>query len=264
MNEYNEDEFIIGTMTHSFSRLKSFHICPYAWKRHYIECEPTKHGFYDSSGGFAHKTLEKYETGELDIWDLSSYFEEHFAEEVPYDAPPNKYKDLKQDWYDKVLEYFDNIDLPLDEYNVMGVEKKVEFKIDKYPFIGFIDLFLQDPTDGKFILCDHKSSSIKILKSGAVSKSDQEHFLDFRRQQYLYCKPIIEEYGDGCVKELWWNMFRDRNWIKIPFNKDEYQEALDWALDTIHQIENETEWSPNPSFFYCNYLCGINVCEYKP
>ena len=154
--------------------------------------------------------------------------------------------------------------MPLDEYNIMGVEKKVEFKIDKYPFIGFIDLFLQDPTDGKFILCDHKSSSIKILKSGAISKSDQEHFLDFKRQQYLYCKPIIEEYGDGCIKELWWNMFRDRNWIKIPFDKNEYQEALDWALNTIHEIENETEWLPNSDFFYCNYLCGINGCEYKP
>ena len=252
-------------MKWSFSRLNSFDTCPLEWKKNYLDCEPSKPGFYGSAGGFAHSVLEKYAKGDLDIWDVSPYFEEHFAEEVPYDAPPNKYKDLKQDWYDKVLDYFDNIDLPIDQYKIAGVEKQVDFDIGGYPFIGFIDLLLQDPTDGKFILCDHKSSSIKILKSGKISKGDQEHFLAFKRQQYLYSKAIIEEFGDGCVKELRWNMFRDRNWISIPFDQNEYQEAQDWALNTIHKIENETEWLPNPSMWYCNYLCGQSGgCPYKP
>ena len=265
MNEYNCEDFIIASMKWSFSRLNSFcNGCRYEWKRHYIDCEPSKQGFYGAGGGFAHKILEKYAKRELDIWDLSQYFEENFAAEVPYDAPPNKYKDLRQDWYDKVIEYFDNIDLPIDKYEVVGVEKQLDFVIDKYPFIGFIDLFLKDPEDGKFILCDHKSSSIKVLRNGSISKSDQEHFLAFKRQQYLYCKPIIEQYGKGCVKELWWNMFKDHVWIKIPFDDNEYEEALAWALDTIHEIEKETEWPPNPQQFYCWYLCGMNGCEYKP
>ena len=251
-------------MTHSFSRLNSFYQCPYGWKKHYIECEPMKQSFHGAAGGFGHKCIEKYANGELDMWDLSPYFEEHFIEEVPYDAPPNKYKDLKQDWYDKVLDYFDNIDLPIDKYDVVGVEKKVEFDVGGYPFIGFIDLLLRDPADGKFILCDHKSSSIKVLKSGKISKSDQQHFLEFKRQQYLYSKAILEEYGDGCIKELLWNMFKDHQWLKIPFDVSEYQEAQNWALDTIHKIENETEWLPNPEFWYCNYLCGQSAgCPYK-
>ena len=252
-------------MKWSFSRLNSFDSgCRYEWKRHYIDCEPTKQGFYGAAGGFAHSILEKYAKGELDVWDLSPYFEEHFAEEVPYDAPPNKYTDLRQDWFDKVLYYFDNIDLPIDKYDVCGVEKRLDFMLDKYPFIGFIDLFLKDPNDGKFILCDHKSSTIKVLKSGKISKSDQDHFLSFKRQQYLYCLPIIEEFGNGCVKELWWNMFKDGGWIKIPFDEKEYQETLDWALNTIHRIEKETEWLPDPSYFYCWNLCSCHGCEYKP
>lgn len=264
MNEYNED-FIIDAMQWSFSRVNSFdNGCRYEWKRHYIDCEPSKQSFYGAGGAFSHSVLEKYENGELDIWDLSPYFEEHFVEEVPYDAPPNKYKDIKQDYFEKILDYFDNIDLPIDKYEVVGVEKQVEFMIDKYPFIGFIDLLLRDPADGKLILCDHKSSTIKLLKNGDISKSDQDHFLAFKRQQYLYSKAIIEEFGEGFVKELWWNMFKDRKWIKIPFNTDEYHEAQDWALDTIHRIEKETEWLPNPQMFYCNYLCGVNGCEYKP
>lgn len=265
MNEFNSEDFIISTMKWSFSRLNSFdHGCRYEWKRHYIDCEPTKQGFYGAAGGFAHSILEKYAKMELDIWDLSPYFEEHFAEEVPYDAPPNKYVDIRQDWYDKVLNYFDNIDLPIDKYKVCGVEKRLDFEVGGYPFIGFIDLFLQDPADSKFILCDHKSSNIKVLKSGKISKSDQEHFLSFKRQQYLYCLPIIEEYGKGCVKELWWNMFKDGDWIKIPFDEKEYQETLEWTLDTIHRIEKETEWLPNPQYFYCWNLCSCIGCEYKP
>ena len=264
MNEYNGEDFIIASMKWSFSRLNSFdNGCRYEWKRHYIDCEPSKNSFYGAAGGFTHSILERYEKSELDVWDLSPYFEEHFTEEVPYDAPPNKYKDLKQDWYDNVLEYFDNIDLPLDKYEVVGVEKQVEFMIDKYPFIGFIDLLLRDPEDGKLILCDHKTSTIHKLRNGGISKKDQNHFLAFKRQQLLYSRAVIEEYGPN-IKGLWWNMVRDHDWIKIPFNETEYQEALDWALDTIHRIEQETEWRPNPDFWYCHYLCGMTGCEYKP
>ena len=260
----NED-FIVDLMMWSYSRLNSFYNCPFEWYKRYIKCDEVKPNFFGSSGGFTHKILEQYAKGQLDIWDLPSYFEEHFAEEVPYDAPPNKYKDLKQDWFDSVIDYFNNIDLPIDQYKVIGVEKRVDFNIGEYPFIGFIDLLLKDPEDGKLILCDHKTSIIKKLKSGAISKSDREHFLAFKRQQYLYSKAILEEFGEGSVKELWWNMIRQKEWIKIPFNKDEYQEAQDWALETIHKIENETEWLPNPQMWYCNYLCGqSDCCPYKP
>lgn len=252
-------------MRWSFSRLNSFDSgCKYEWYRHYIECEPSKQGFFGAFGGFCHTCLEKYAKRELDLFDLSSYYEENFSTEVPYDAPPNKYVDIKSDYFEKGLDYFDNIDLPIDKYEVIGVEKRVDFNItDKYSFIGFIDLLLRDPEDGKLILCDHKSSSIKILKSGKVSKSDQEHFLAFKRQQYLYAKAVIEEFGVGSVKELWWNMFKDQNWIKIPFDDVGYFEAQEWALNTIHRIEKEVEWPPNPQMFYCNYLCGINGCPYK-
>lgn len=265
MNEYNAEDFIISQMRWSFSRLNSFDTgCRYEWYKHYIECEPAKQGFFGAYGGFCHKCLEKYAKGELSLFDISQYYEDNFTAEIPYDAPSNKYVDIKQSYYDKGLEYFDNIDLPIDKYEVVGVEKQVEFNIDKYPFIGFIDLLLRDPVDGKYILCDHKSSTIKKLKSGKISKSDQSHFLAFKRQQYLYSKAIMEEFGDGCVKELWWNMFKDQDWIKIPFDRDEYQEAQTWALDTIHRIERETEWMPNPESFYCWNLCGLNYCEYKP
>ena len=52
----------------------------------------------------------------------------------------------------------------------------------------------------------------------------------------------------------------------MPFNKEYYDESIQWAEDTLKLIEAEKEWLPNnSSSYYCNYLCGQrnNACEYK-
>ena len=259
----DELDFLLDTMTWSFSRLNSFYNCPYEWKLRYIDCNKSENGFFGEYGSLIHKILEKYEKGELSLFELNDYYEEHFSENVPHDAPPNKYVDIKQSYYEKGLDYFNNIDLDLDKYEVLGVEKEVRFQIAGKDFVGYIDLLLKEKETGKIIILDHKSASIKILKNGKVSKSDQEHVREFIRQLCLYAIPIIEEYGH--VDELWWNLFKDKNWLKMPFNKEDYDEAIKWAEDTLKLIETEKEWLPNPDFYYCNYLCGQrnHACEYK-
>ena len=259
----DELDFLLDTMTWSFSRLNSFYNCPYEWKLRYIDCNKSENGFFGEYGSLIHKILEKYEKGELSLFELNDYYEEHFSESVPHDAPPNKYVDIKQSYYEKGLDYFNNIDLDLDKYEVLGVEKEVRFQIAGKNFVGYIDLLLKEQETGKIIILDHKSASIKILKNGKVSKSDQEHVREFIRQLCLYAIPIIEEYGH--VDELWWNLFKDKNWLKMPFNKEDYDEAIQWAEDTLKLIETEKEWLPNPDFYYCNYLCGQrnHACDYK-
>lgn len=260
----DELDFLLGIMTWSFSRLNSFYNCPYEWKLHYIECLEPEHGFFDEYGSFMHKILEKYAKGELSLFELNKYYEENFNDEIPHDAPPNNYVDLRQSYYDKGLEYLNNIDLLLDEYKILGVEKKVEFQIGGKDFVGYIDLLVREKKTNRIIIIDHKSSSIKILKNGNISKTDQEHFKAFKRQLYLYSIPIIKEYGE--VSKLKWNMFKDQKWIEIPWVKEEYDEAIKWAEDTLDLIANETMWLPNnSSYYYCNYLCGQrnNACEYK-
>ena len=130
--------------------------------------------------------------------------------------------------------------------------------------MGYIDLLVKDKNTGEIIIIDHKSASIKILKSGKISKSDQQHFLEFKRQLYLYSIPILKEYGS--VSKLKWNMFKDQKWIEIPWNEEEYEEAIQWAKDTLLLVEKEHEWRPNPDYYYCYYLCGQrnHACEYKP
>lgn len=251
-------------MTWSFSRVNSYASnCPYEWYLHYMECNKGDESSFGQFGSFCHKCLELYAKGELDIISISKYYEDHYCDEVTIEFPYNKYVDMGISYYEKGLDYFNNMDFDLSKYEILGVEKKVEFKIGKYDFVGFIDLLLKEKETGKIIILDHKSASLKILKSGKISKSDQAHFLEFKRQLYLYSKAVIEEYGK--VDFLEWNMFKDQNDIRIPWDEKEYNEALTWAEDTIHAIENEIEWRPNPSYYYCNNLCSqrFNACPYK-
>lgn len=197
----------------------------------------------------------------MGLFELADYYTEHFSDVVSCKAPKNKYVDIFQSYFNKGLEYFNNFDLDLDQYEVLGVEKEVRFKLDGYDFIGFIDLLLRDKETGEITILDHKSASIKILKNGNISKSDQQHFREFVRQLMLYSKAVMEEYGR--VDYLEWNMFKDMNRIKIPWTPEDYDEATKWAIDTIHDIEKETEWNPSPDQFFCCNLCGLDFCEYR-
>lgn len=248
--------FILEQMRWSFSRLN--YTCLHEFYLNYIEDLDGLDSFYGSVGSFCHMLLEKYAKGELSLFELAPYFEDHYFDYVTEPAPFNKYKDLGEDTYNKCLEYFENIDLTFDEYHVLGIEKKVEFEVAGYPMIGFIDLLLQDKKSGEIIITDHKLSTIKRTKAGKISKSDQQHFLEFKRQLYLYSKPVIEEYGH--VDKLRWNMYKMRDWIEITWNEDEYQEALKWAEDTINKLILTTDWDPKEPCgskdFYCRELCG--------
>jgi len=261
----SEDRFIIDTMVWSFSRLSSYHQCPYGFYLKYVECNSGEPNFFAQYGSFVHKILEMYEKEELYLFEISSYYEEHFLESVTCDAPPNKYIDVKQTYYDKGLEYLNDIDLMLDRYEILGIEKEVKFIIGGYEMVGYIDLLLKDRETGEITVLDHKSASIKFKKDGQVSKKDEGHILNFKRQLYLYSKAVIEEYGIQ-PKYLSWNLFKEQKWLTVEFNESEYQEAIKWAEDTVNMIENDTTWFPNPSRYFCWNICDMRncACEYKP
>ena len=257
MSEYG---FIIDQMTWSFSRLNSFYNCKYEWKLNYIDCEESRDNAFSQFGTLVHEGNEKFEKGELDIFSVVDWYEENFDEYVTERFPYNVYKDLRESYYQAGLEYFENIDLMLDVCQVLGIEKKVKFDIDGVPFIGYIDLLLRDKESGEITILDHKSASLKFLKNGKISKTDEAHFLEFKRQLYLYSKAVKEKYGR--VDKLQWNMFRDRRQIVIPWDENEYEEAISWAKDTVEAIKAEENWEQNYNKFYCDYMCGMrDHCE---
>lgn len=253
----------IDDMVWSFSRVSSGDSCAYSWYLSYVEEQESDPNAYAQFGTICHETLEKYLKGELDMFDVAEYYESHYPDVVTCDFPANKYKDLGQAAYDAGLEYFNNINFDFDKYEVLGVEQELNFNVGKYPFRGFADAIFRDKHTGEIILADHKTSSFKYLKTGEVSKTNAEQFKHYRYQEYLYCIPLIEKYGK--VDYLSWNMIRDQKIIKIPFDKNEFKEAQEWCIDTIHQIEKEVMWLPDTSeSYYCNVLCNNRSrCLYR-
>lgn len=253
----------VQNMIWSFSRVNAAYGCLYDFYLTYIEDQESAPNAYAQFGTICHETIEKYLKGELDMFDVSDYYQEHYPEIVTCDFPPNKTTDLGEKAFRQGKEYFDSINFDFDRYEVLAVEKEYSFKVGDYPFHGFVDALYRDKQTGEIIIRDHKTTSFKYLKSGAISKSDAEHFLAFKRQEYLYSIPIIEEYGK--VDWLTWNMIRDKREIKIPFDKDEFEEAQQWCIDTIKMIENETMWLPDTSSsYFCNVLCNNRgICLYR-
>ena len=262
----DETRFLIDLMVWSFSRLNSYYHCPFEWKMKYLLGQLGDSSAMAQFGKFDHTILEKYFKNELGVFDLAMYYEDHYSENVTMDFPPNKYVDLAQKYYDQGLNYFENFSWDLDGFEILGVEKEIRFKYQGYDFVGFIDLLLRDKSDDKLIILDHKSTVLKKLKNGQISKTDKPHFEEFCKQLLIYSHQVMQEYGEDSVKSLQWNMFREGTFIAVPWTREAYEEAMQWAIDTIHLIEQDTSWLPdNSNFFYCNHLCSQrhNCCPYK-
>lgn len=260
MSDYS---FLIDNMEWSFSRVNSFCQCKYEWFLQYIEMADGEDNFYAEFGKLCHKILEKYAKGELTIFELAEYFDENYDKEVP-SAIYHKSTNIREKYREKAIDYFENIDLDLTKYEILGIEKKCNFKVGDKNFVGYIDLLLRDKTTGGIIVLDHKSSEFPIGKKGKVLKSEEKKFQSYKRQLYLYSIQVHNEYG-VYPEKIGWNYFKNREWLFLDFNKDDYEEAQNWALSTIVEINNTDDFNPNVDFYYCHNLCRYRnfFCEYK-
>lgn len=276
-----DEEFFItqislAEMTWSFSRLDSFDECKYAWKLHYLDGNKDCGSCFSDFGLFSHKLLERLEKGELDIFTLPMEYKKEFNNYVVHDFPKTKYGDMRDSYYDKGLSYFSSLTTELDDKKILGVEEKVEFSILDKPFVGFIDLRYKD-ADGKMVFEDHKSSSMKLLKSGKPSKTYQNKMKHYEYQQYLYTIPFV---GNGVkVDRLRWNFLKEGFHYEIPWTEEGYNEALDWAKNTLKSIESADNFDveyvtrntndgqkiePKQGYMWCHFICGMrDFCDKK-
>lgn len=235
--------------------MESFYNCRLGWYKKYIECEQGCGNAFAEYGTLVHGLMEEYFNGELSIFDLAIEYENRFDGIVIDQFPPNKYVDMRQSYYHKGQEFLENFDGLLPSgCEILGVEKKINFEISNKPFVGFIDLLFKNP-EGKLVFCDHKSASLKWKKNGEISKTSAEKMLMYKRQQYLYCKSLIDV---GMQPDyLAWNFFNDQKFIMIKFDQMEYEEALQWAENTIRMIEAEEVFEPKIDYYYCHNLCDV-------
>ena len=244
-------------MIWSYSRLSTTPLS-YNFYLDYKKLDQEQNAFAEY-GTFCHELLEKYFKGEMMVFELLSEYEDKFTQNVVHDFPPNKYVDLAYSYFEQGRDYFSKFD-GLPQYKILEVEKKVEFNIDKYPFIGYIDLVVKNK-DGGIEIIDHKSKNLSKPQKKTWSntkKRRNSELYEYLRQLYIYSIPIVEQ--ENIVPEyLNFNSFRKGKWIQIPFNKDDYEESKQWALDIIKQIYNDENMKDTyNNDFFCNFICGVS------
>jgi RecB family exonuclease len=244
----------LDVMTWSFSRLTTYTRCPYKFYLIYIEQEKKESKFHAEYGKFIHRILERYFKNEFNEQECLDYYIEHFGNEV------TSY--IKGSTKDKLfmagIDYFSTLEWEDNDFEILKVEGEVKFSIDKFNFIGYIDVLLKNRNTGDIVLRDHKSGESPIGKRGRVLKNKEEEYKDHKRQLYLYSISVYDEYG-YYPKYLEWNYPRNKTRHRIEFNEEELKEAKDWALDNLRKIYKDKSFDPIANYVNCYMLC--DVCE---
>lgn len=187
-------------------------------------------------------------------------FETFYPQEVvnPYPPyPPN----IKENAYQKGLEYFRAFKGFGDEYEVVYSEQDIRAKIGPYIFRGIIDLVLRHKVTKMLIIIDHKT------KSDASMRKDLELY---KKQLYLYAHLYHSVHGEYPA-QMAFNLPNSKNkkkkMIVFEFSMDEYNETLTWAeqlIDSIYLANAMDDFPGNYDEFFCRNLCGVrDSCGHK-
>jgi len=255
----------IKNMQWSFSRLSTFIQCPYSFYLKYVVANDDLYfpedNFYAEFGSFVHSIFAKILSKQMTLAEASEYYASEFDNNVIYFTRQT----IMDNSYFACANYLAETNLEwLDDYEIIGIEKEVHFKVGRHKFIGYIDLLLRDKSDGRIVIVDHKSSKPFFTLSGKVRAQSAKDFYKYRLQMYLYARAVFEEYGEY-PKELVWHHYKNDGVLTtIPFVMDEYNDTLDATKTTIRNIGKEKEFPANLEYFYCNELCDYRgSCEYK-
>lgn len=252
----------LDNMTWSFSRVNAWVTCPYSFKLQYLDRVDKVGSSFAEWGSLCHSLYEDFAKGNLVEFELGEAYDERYPEYMQDDFPPSRGQPLGEKYYDRGKELFDSFEGFPSNWEVLGVEQKIELDIEGYQVVGYIDLLVRDKDDDRLIVIDHKS------KSGFKNQNELDHYL---KQPYLYAKWVHQQYGEY-PKELMFNLFRTGEEVTTRFSEDECEAAMKWFTDTIKKIYEDVDfWDkielqyeekgrPLSSYknndYFCNYICG--------
>jgi hypothetical protein len=237
----------------SYSRLQSFCQCPWGFAQRYLYGAPSEPNFYSAYGSLIHGLYERWYKGKIRQEQLIPEFVSGFIH-LPDIEPERRSQYLLSG-----LSCFGReIDTP---EKIVGVERRVRFTVGGYRFQGIIDLMYEQ--DGGIVILDHKSHSLQP-RSGRKKPTVKDRELDeYLRQLYLYAH-AVRQLKLGEVKKLVFNCFRTGVVIEEPHSAAAELDAVNWAVDTIRQIEDTRLFLPTPDWFYCGNLCDTrSICDYR-
>jgi len=244
----------------SYSRLRLFEQCPYAFAQRYLYQNEGVNNFYAEYGSLVHKVLEQWYKGELGTNEstMASAFVRLFQKYI------NAWIDsgTRAKYFMSGLEYFNGGVFAPPFSSILAVEKRLNFNVGDYRFVGVIDLVYRNP-DGTVTILDHKSHNLRP-RSGRKKPTKYDEELDsYLTQLYLYAHALRMETGDK-VSTLQFNCFKNRILVSEAWTEDGEKHALEWAENTIKAITECTDFEARPDFFYCKNLCESRQdCEYN-
>lgn len=247
-------------MIWSFSRVTAYQRCRYAWYLTYIEKVSKTSSAYAEYGKFIHSILESYYKKEIDEQQALS----RYVEDFEYEVTAAVRESTKDKLFMAGVDYFSKFSWQYDNYEILGVEKEVRFKIGGYNFIGYVDLLLRDKATGDITILDHKSGEFPMKKNGVdVLKAHQEDYDRYKKQLYAYSIAVKNEYG-SYPRFLKWNYTRSAQELTLPFIESELEETKKYLLDIIKQISKDKKFEPNPNYANCVMMCDVcKHCEYN-
>jgi len=252
--------FFTDAMNFSFSNIGTFEQCAYAWKLTYIDLMERKGNWYSEFGNLCHDVMEKYIAGDIDIFNLTSYFEEQYPVYIASPEPPFP-RGIASRYYQEMLDFFDNLDFDREAYEILSVEKFLSIVIGDVSVIAKPDLVYIK--DGKTILLDYKTS--KPFKQNG--KLDEKKIKDYSKQLLLYAYILQKVSGIKIdLLQLWFLRYNEL--VAIPFAQEDIQATLDDFLAGVTKIKETTEYPANngkKNEFFCQTLCSVSdACEFKP
>lgn len=238
--------------SYSFSKLSTFEQCKYQYYLNYIEKRKGEPNAFSQYGTFIHSILERHGKGELGAWELLDEYVDNYWKEVTYPFPYNKYADLSKSYYNDGYLFLQSFD-GLDDLDILEVETRFKEPLDDFFYTGVIDITYRD-TEGGIVIRDWKS------KSKFANKKEQAKYAN---QPLSYGLHIMRKYKEE-PKALQFFMFRRQNIVEIPFNQQEYENAVGWIRNTVKEIRECEEFVASPNEFFCSNLCNFrNTCPFK-
>ena len=240
---------------YSYSQLSSVSECPYMFYLERIEKVDTLSNGFAERGTLIHDIIDQWAKGLITKEQMPVEFDCRYANEVVTAFPAVlAARGYTEKAYRTGLEYFENFD-EFSGYKILATEEK--FRIDlplsdgtTRPFIGIIDMVLQDELTDELIICDHKSKS-----KASFRKAEDEMY----KQQLIYATYVKEKYGKW-PDRLMFNLFNEGGMKpERPFTEADYKAAMTWAEDMIHKIESYEilDWlETKESDFFCENICA--------
>lgn len=251
---------ILDNIEWSFSTLHLYEQCPYAlYNKKICKSDGTENA-YAQIGKFAHEINEKIYKKEATVdHALNEWIDEYDNHIFNYISESSKEKKFLA--FCDYLAAFD--EKFFDCHKILEVETKFKWRVGKYDCVGLVDLSVEENETNKILLIDHKSASPFFGKKGQLLKAQIDNFNSYKKQMYMYCKPIYEKYGRFPDKIIWNHLFDSTQSI-IDFNIEDYNATQDWVIRTIKKIYNDKDFDAFQSYMMCYQLCNYRYdCEYK-